>query len=206
MHVIEWVTKTVNRDGKNLRHLKSQKINFFQSFLYLWTFNLVFMCPTLCQLKTTCLWLMKQKLYALDAFFIEKLKLSENDPLTCKNQIKRKADKIRPPASRHLLLLLCWNTLDQRWSLRAFVRCGGVKRKFKSLKLCTWRCCLMVYWLKNRYCNLLFECIQLVNGDYVSWKHIPLNYCAGVKWKFICIFVCVNMLKTMGITVSSAAV
>ena len=25
MHVIEWVTKTVNRDGKNLRHLKSQK-------------------------------------------------------------------------------------------------------------------------------------------------------------------------------------
>ena len=24
---------------------------------------------------------MKQKLYALDAFFIEKLKLSENDPL-----------------------------------------------------------------------------------------------------------------------------
>ena len=34
MHVIEWVTKTVNRDGKNLRHLKSQKINLFQSFLY----------------------------------------------------------------------------------------------------------------------------------------------------------------------------
>ena len=29
MHVIEWVTKTVNRDGKNLRHLKSQKINLF---------------------------------------------------------------------------------------------------------------------------------------------------------------------------------
>ena len=27
MHVIEWVTKTVNRDGKNLRHSKSQKIN-----------------------------------------------------------------------------------------------------------------------------------------------------------------------------------
>ena len=25
MHVIEWETKTVNRDGKNLRHLKSQK-------------------------------------------------------------------------------------------------------------------------------------------------------------------------------------
>ena len=25
MHVIEWVTKTVNRDGKNFRHLKSQK-------------------------------------------------------------------------------------------------------------------------------------------------------------------------------------
>ena len=25
---------------------------------------------------------MKQKLYALDAFFIEKLKLSENDPAT----------------------------------------------------------------------------------------------------------------------------
>ena len=25
MHVIEWVTKTVNRDGKNLRHLKSHK-------------------------------------------------------------------------------------------------------------------------------------------------------------------------------------
>ena len=80
MHVIEWVTKTVNRDGKNLRHLKSQKINLFQSFLYLWSFNLVFMCPTLCKLKTTCLWVMKQKLYAMDAFFIEKLKLSENDP------------------------------------------------------------------------------------------------------------------------------
>ena len=55
MHVIEWVTKTVNRDGKNFRHLKSQKINLFQSFLYLWAFNLVFMCPTLCQLKITCL-------------------------------------------------------------------------------------------------------------------------------------------------------
>ena len=81
MHVIEWVTKTVNRDGKNLRHLKSQKINLFQFFLYLWAYNLVFMCPTLCQLKTTCLLLMKQKLYDLDAFFIEKLKLSENDPI-----------------------------------------------------------------------------------------------------------------------------
>ena len=87
MHVIEWVTKTVNRDGKKLRHLKSQKINLFQSFLYLWAFNLVFICPTLCQLKTTCLFLMKQKLYALDAFFIEKLKLSENDPAVfLKNQ------------------------------------------------------------------------------------------------------------------------
>ena len=32
MHVLEWVTKTVNRDGKNLRHLKSQKIKLFQSF------------------------------------------------------------------------------------------------------------------------------------------------------------------------------
>ena len=32
MHDIEWVTKTVNRDGKNLRHLKSQKINFFHFF------------------------------------------------------------------------------------------------------------------------------------------------------------------------------
>ena len=29
MHFIEWVTKTVNRDGKNFRHLKSQKINLF---------------------------------------------------------------------------------------------------------------------------------------------------------------------------------
>ena len=82
MHVIEWVTKTVNRDGKNSRHLKSQKINLFQSFLFLWTFNLVFICPTLCQSKTTCLLLMKQKLYTLDAFLIEKLKLSENDPPT----------------------------------------------------------------------------------------------------------------------------
>ena len=80
MHVIEWVAKTVNRDGKNLRHLKSQKINLFQSFLYCLAFNLVFICPTLCHLKITCLLLMKQKLYALDAFFIEKLKLSENDP------------------------------------------------------------------------------------------------------------------------------
>ena len=80
MHVIEWVTKTVNRDGRNLRHLKSQKINLFQFFLYFWAFNLVFICPTLCHLKTTCLLLMKQKLYALEAFFIEKLKLSENDP------------------------------------------------------------------------------------------------------------------------------
>ena len=34
MHVIEWVTKTVNRDGKNLRHLKSQKIILCSSFLY----------------------------------------------------------------------------------------------------------------------------------------------------------------------------
>ena len=80
MHVREWVTKTVNRDGKNLRHLKSQKIKLFQFCLYFWALNLVFMCPTLCQLKTTCLLLMKQKLYALDVFFIEKLKLSENDP------------------------------------------------------------------------------------------------------------------------------
>ena len=78
MHVIEWVT--VNGDGKKLRHLKSQKINMFQSFSYIWELNLVFICPTLCHLKTTCLLLMKQKLYALDAFFIEKLKLSENDP------------------------------------------------------------------------------------------------------------------------------
>ena len=74
-------TKTVNRDGKNLRHLKSQKINLFQSFLYFWAFILVFICPTLCQLKTMCLLPMNQKLYALDAFFIEKLKLSENDPV-----------------------------------------------------------------------------------------------------------------------------
>ena len=81
MHFIEWVTKTVNRDGKNLRHLKREKINLFQSFWYFWAFNLVFICPTLCHLKTTCLLLMIQKLYALDAFFIEKLKLSENDPL-----------------------------------------------------------------------------------------------------------------------------
>ena len=82
MHVMEWVTKTVNRDGKNLRHSKRQKINLFQSFLYPLAFNLVFICQTLCHLKTTCLLLMKQKLYALDAFFIEKLKLSENDPRT----------------------------------------------------------------------------------------------------------------------------
>ena len=80
MHVIEWVTKTVNRDGKKLRHLKSQKINLFQYFLFLSTFNLVFICPTLCQLNTTCLLLLNQKLYVLDAFLIEKLKLSENDP------------------------------------------------------------------------------------------------------------------------------
>ena len=88
MHVIEWVTKTVNRDGKNLKHLKSQKINFFQSFFYFLAFNLVFICPTLCHLKTTCLLLMKQKLYALDPFFIEKLKLSENDPTTRKSANK----------------------------------------------------------------------------------------------------------------------
>ena len=80
MHVIEWVTKTVNRDGKKIRHLKSPKINLFQSFLYFFfAFNLVFICPTLCHLKTTCLLLMKQKLYALDVF----LKLSENDPCIC---------------------------------------------------------------------------------------------------------------------------
>ena len=29
MHVIEWVPTTVNRDGKNLRYIKSQKINLF---------------------------------------------------------------------------------------------------------------------------------------------------------------------------------
>ena len=40
MHVIEWVTKTVNRDGKNLRHLKSQKLFLFQSFfLYFLAFT-----------------------------------------------------------------------------------------------------------------------------------------------------------------------
>ena len=76
MHIIVWVTKAVNRDG----NLKSQKINLFQSFLYFWAFILVFICPALCQLKTKCILLMKQQLYALDAFFIEKLKLSENDP------------------------------------------------------------------------------------------------------------------------------
>ena len=48
--------------------------------MYFWALNLVFICPTLCHMKTTCLLLMKQKLYALDAFFIEKLKLSENYP------------------------------------------------------------------------------------------------------------------------------
>ena len=34
---------------------------------------------------------MKQKLYALDAFFIEKLKLSENDPYTeyCPQKIRQ---------------------------------------------------------------------------------------------------------------------
>ena len=31
---------------------------------------------------------MKQKLYALDAFFIEKLKLSENDPYAVLNRVK----------------------------------------------------------------------------------------------------------------------
>ena len=34
MCVIVWVAKTVNSDGKNLGHLKSQKINLFQSFLF----------------------------------------------------------------------------------------------------------------------------------------------------------------------------
>ena len=34
MHVLEWVTETVNRDGtcKNLRHLKSQKNKLFSIF------------------------------------------------------------------------------------------------------------------------------------------------------------------------------
>ena len=66
MSVMDWVTKTGNI--KILRHLKSQKINLFRSFLYILALNLVFICLTLCQLKTTCLFLMKQKLYALVAF------------------------------------------------------------------------------------------------------------------------------------------
>ena len=83
MHVIEWVTKTVNRDGKNLRHIKSQKINVFLSFLYFRAFNLsLFVKHSVnCKLRASYInVLMKQKIYALDAFFIEKLKLSENDP------------------------------------------------------------------------------------------------------------------------------
>ena len=81
MYVIEWVTKTVNRDGKNLRHLRSQNINLFQSFMYLWTFNLLFICPKLCQLTTTCLLLMKQKLYALDALFHWKVSVVREWPI-----------------------------------------------------------------------------------------------------------------------------
>ena len=34
MHVIEWVTKTVNRDGKNLRHLKRQKTKLVSIFFF----------------------------------------------------------------------------------------------------------------------------------------------------------------------------
>ena len=36
MHVIEWVTKTVNRDGKNLRHSKSQKNKLALIFFVFW--------------------------------------------------------------------------------------------------------------------------------------------------------------------------
>ena len=35
---------------------------------------------------------MKQKLFALDAFFIEKLKLSENDPATLKSKVNKHID------------------------------------------------------------------------------------------------------------------
>ena len=56
--------------------------------------NLVFICPTLCHMKTTCLLLMKQKLYALDVFFIEKLKLSENYPDKAKS----------PPPPNHVYI------------------------------------------------------------------------------------------------------
>ena len=34
MHVIEWVTKTVNHDGKNLRNLKSKKNRLVSIFFF----------------------------------------------------------------------------------------------------------------------------------------------------------------------------
>ena len=73
MHVIEWVTKTVNRDGKNLRHLKSQKINLFQSFF------LYVQHSANWKLRASYLWNKNYTPWTL--FFIEKLKLSENDPV-----------------------------------------------------------------------------------------------------------------------------
>ena len=58
---------------------KEQKNKVVLSFLVFLAFTLDFYCQIFCQLTTTCLLLMKQKLYALDAFFVEKIKLSEND-------------------------------------------------------------------------------------------------------------------------------
>ena len=49
MHIIEWVTKTVNRDGKNLTHLKrSPKINLFQFFFVFWgIYHVLYLSNTL---------------------------------------------------------------------------------------------------------------------------------------------------------------
>ena len=49
---------------------------------------------------------------------------------------------------------------------------------------------------------------MLVNGDYVSWKYIPLNYCAGGKMTIICmcLYLYKYVEKPWGITESSMVV
>ena len=80
MHVIEWVTKTVNRDGKNLRHLKSQKINLFQSFfVFLGIYPVLYLSNTM-PIENYVPLTYETKIIRPGRFFFEKLKLSENDP------------------------------------------------------------------------------------------------------------------------------
>ena len=82
MHVIECVTKTVNRDGKNLRHFKEPKNKFvFIFFVFLDIKPGLYLSNTLPHENYVPL-TYGTKIIRPGRFFIEKLKLSENDPQT----------------------------------------------------------------------------------------------------------------------------